>query len=109
MLFEEYHFHLYFSALQVSQAHELVNLIKENFSFPIGRIWDKPVGPHPVLTCQVSVTRGHFEAFVSWLMIHRNGIDVFIHALTDNDLKDHSDYIMWIGKSYELKLDIFRK
>lgn len=108
MKFEAYHFHLYFNAAQATQANELVNLIRENFSFGIGRVWDKPVGPHPVLTCQVTVSSIHFEEFVSWLMIHRKGIDIFIHALTGDDLLDHTDYTMWLGKSYELKLDIFR-
>jgi aromatic ring-cleaving dioxygenase len=32
---------------------------------------------------------------------------VFIHPEGENDLLDHRDHIMWIGKSYELKLDIF--
>ena len=30
-------------------------------------------------------------------MLHRDGLDVLIHPLTDNSLDDHSRYAMWLG------------
>jgi aromatic ring-cleaving dioxygenase len=107
MNFQIYHFHLYFSHEQIPLATKLAHELGEHFALAVGRVWDRPVGPHPVNSCQISVPRAKFEEVVVWLMANRQGLDVFIHPEGENDLLDHRDHIMWIGKSYELKLDIF--
>lgn len=81
----------------------------KEFSFlEIGRIWQKPIGPHPVCSCQVTVPAGSFEQIACWFMRNRGPLDVFVHALSGDDLKDHTDYTMWIGKEYHLHLEMFK-
>lgn len=109
MNFQIYHFHLYFNHEQIPLASKLAQELGERFGLPVGRVWDRPVGPHLVNSCQISVPRAKFEEVVSWLMLNRQGLDVFIHPEGENDLLDHRDHIMWLGKSYDLKLDIFSK
>jgi len=41
---------------------------------------------------------------VSWLTLNRGSIDVFVHPNTDDELADHRDRGIWIGKAYPLDL-----
>ena len=107
MNIENYHAHLYFNEEQIDTVHKLLEKVKESYNYEIGRLWGSPVGPHPIGSCQILVPTEAFGEFFSWLMFNRDGLDVFIHANTGDDLKDHTEYVMWLGKSYELKLDIF--
>ena len=40
---------------------------------------------------------------------NRNGFDLFIHPISGDDIADHKDNIMWIGKSYKLNTEFFNK
>ena len=42
-------------------------------------------------------------------MLHRDGLDVLIHPLTDNSVDNHSRYAMWLGLPVPLKLDTLRE
>ena len=74
----------------------------------VGGFRDEPVGPHPVANVQVIFTPEQFQPVVEWLMLHRDGLDVLIHPLTDNSVADHSRYALWLGSPVPLKLDTLR-
>jgi len=103
-----FHFHLYYEFKELEKARELTEKISKNFEVPIGKLWDRPVGPHPIGSCQVSVPVELFQELITWLLVHREGIDFFIHPVTGDDLIDHRDCAIWLGKSYPLDLTIFR-
>ena len=46
---------------------------------------------------------------ISWLTLNHGDLTVFIHPNTGQDLEDHRDRAVWIGKSVPLMLDIFTK
>ena len=75
----------------------------------IGRFHEKPVGPHPMWSYQILFPMPLFPDVAGWLALNRDGLDVFLHPNTGNDLADHRDHAMWIGRSYELDLSIFKK
>ncbi|MCF8059010.1 MAG: DOPA 4,5-dioxygenase family protein [Bacteriovoracaceae bacterium] len=104
-----YHAHIYFNPEDMTDVHKLITKISDKFPFEIGRVWDKPIGPHPVGSCQITVTKEKFGSFIPWLMQEREGFDFFVHANTGNDLLDHTHHVMWLGKSYPLNLDLFKK
>ena len=106
--FSAYHAHLYFPLGNTNDVESLVNKIKSNFNLNIGRIIDKPIGPHPIGSCQVTVPQELFSDFIPWLSKERGELDVFIHALSGDDLADHTQYIMWLGNSHQLNLDMFK-
>lgn len=109
MNIEKYHFHLYYELENIGLATEVRNRLSEVFDVEIGRLWDRPVGPHPIGSCQVTVPVNMFEKVSAWFLINRNGIDLFIHPITGDNLADHKDFIMWIGKSYQLNIEFFTK
>ncbi|MGK0367437.1 MAG: aromatic ring-cleaving dioxygenase [Thermoproteota archaeon] len=91
----------------MEKAEKLKAKFESSFDFKIGRVWDKPVGPHPIGSCQVTVPVGEFEKTLIWVLENRGGIDFFIHPVTGNDLEDHTTSSIWVGKSYTVKSEMF--
>lgn len=106
---ENYHAHIYFNPHQLSLAENLVEDIKTNFELEVGRIWNKPVGPHPIGSCQIKFSNQHMSTLIPFLMEHRGELDIFIHGNTDDDLIDHTQYIGWLGNSHKLNIEMFQK
>lgn len=102
-----YHAHVYFDATTAEQARALCDTIKETFDLPVGRFHEKLVGPHPRWSCQIIFGRRDFDTFIPWLEANRNGLTIFVHGQTGDDLKDHTDYAYWLGESLDLHLEIF--
>ena len=105
---KNWHAHLYFPTQKSSLVKPLTEKISKEFGYPVGTIWDKPVGPHPIGSCQITVPAGELDRFIPWLMVNRGEWDVFLHPNTGNDLEDHQNYALWLGRSYELNLGIFK-
>jgi DOPA 4,5-dioxygenase len=103
----DYHAHVYFDADSVAQAVDLCTRARDRFGVTMGRVHEKCVGPHPMWSCQLAVGGDVFAEVLSWLALNRNGLIVFAHLNTGNDLKDHTDHVIWLGQSVELKLSVF--
>lgn len=111
MNIKNYHFHLYYSLeeAQISKATIILNkLAQEKPGIPIGRIWEKPVGPHPIGSCQVTVEREKFSEMMEWFLANRQELSLFIHPNTGDDLIDHTVHTIWLGNEFSLNTDMFR-
>jgi DOPA 4,5-dioxygenase len=104
---KSYHAHVYFDEATLVFAIRLCHDAGEKFSLPVGRVHERNVGPHPMWSCQISFGKQHFDELIPWLDKNRQGLTVFVHGVTGDDLKDHTDYAYWLGDSVELKLTIF--
>ena len=104
-----YHAHVYFDEDSFDFAESLCHQISTRFELKVGRVHRKPVGPHPMWSCQITFASKHFDDFISWLDEHRNGLSVLVHALTGDDFKDHTEYAYWLGNKLELNLSMFIK
>jgi DOPA 4,5-dioxygenase len=105
-----YHAHIYYDPARTRPtAQRLCDVIGQQFQVQFGGLRDEPVGPHPVANAQVIFAPEQFQPVVEWLMMHRDGLDVLIHPLTDNSFDDHSRYAMWLGSPVPLKLDTLRR
>ena len=94
-----YHAHIYFDAASRDNAQRLVEEAGKTFKVTVGRMHDRPVGPHPRGSCQLAFAPDQFAELIPWLLVHRNGLTVFAHAETGNALKDHTDHVLWLGPS----------
>ncbi|MCZ2721403.1 DOPA 4,5-dioxygenase family protein [Marinomonas sp. 15G1-11] len=104
-----YHAHLYFHDMESMEAAVLIaDAAQAAFPIKVGRFHQRPVGPHPVWSCQLSFAASTFGDFIPWLMMNRGNTDVFLHPLTGDDYLDHTQGASWLGHSYPLKLDMFR-
>ena len=99
-----YHAHVYLDAATRQQAVQLGHELDRRFPVSIGRIHDRPIGPHPKPMFQVLVAPADFERVISWLMQNRQGLDVLVHPDTGDDLADHRDSALWLGNVLSLDL-----
>ena len=106
-VYEKYHAHVYYDETSSEFAKNLCEEIGDRFGLPVGRFHDKPVGPHPRWSCQISFESKDFDSLIPWLDQARNELTVLVHGLSGNDLLDHTEHAYWLGEELELKLDIF--
>ena len=99
-----YHAHVYFDAATREAAGRLCQAAGRAFPLTVGRMHDKPVGPHPRGSCQLAFAPELFAQVIPWLIENRNGLTVFAHAETGDDLKDHTEHVLWLGPSETLDL-----
>jgi aromatic ring-cleaving dioxygenase len=105
-----YHAHIYYDPARTRlTAERLCAVIGQKFQVQFGGFRDEPTGPHPVANVQVIFPPEQFQPVVEWLMLHREGLDVLIHPLTDDSVADHSRYAVWLGSPVPLKLDTLRR
>ena len=103
-----YHAHVYYEAGSRAAAEQLAKALTDNFTVELGGFFDEPVGPHPVANLQVIFATAEFASVVPWLMLNRRGLDVLIHPLTDNSVRDHDTDCAWLGTPVPLKLHVLR-
>lgn len=102
-----FHVHVYFDADTMAQARRLCEAVRDKFGIIMGRMHDRPVGPHPMGSCQLTIPLEKFGPVMSWLTTHRNGLTIFAHAETGDALKDHTDHTIWMGQNKTLDLSVF--
>jgi aromatic ring-cleaving dioxygenase len=99
-----YHAHVYFDAQSRGQACALCEAAGRTFPVTVGRMHDRPVGPHPRGSCQLAFGSELFGEVVPWLIANRNGLTVFAHAETGDAMTDHTEHVLWLGPSEALNL-----
>ncbi len=103
-----YHAHVYFDENTVELATDICTEAKKRFGVEMGRVHRKPVGPHPMWSCQLAFEPLTFDQVVPWLALNRNGLIVFLHPETGDVIKDHTDHAIWMGDVKELELSVLR-
>lgn len=83
---------------QVTFAFELWERIRREFpELRIHKVWDRPVGPHPIAMFEVDVlTPKQFGALIPWLVIYRGSLSVLAHPNTGDDERDHTQVSLQI-------------
>ncbi|XP_031623079.1 twitchin-like isoform X2 [Contarinia nasturtii] len=131
----EYHFHTYFDVndpAQVAHAIELRNEIiancvaKKIIAIPLHYHYDpdnpvlehnndttglnmQPIGPHPIGSFETWVPVEYFAKLYGWFLLKRSRLTIFIHPLTKQELVDHTDRKVFMGKTYTLKTNTLRE
>jgi aromatic ring-cleaving dioxygenase len=105
----DFHAHIYFDADQLDRAQRLAEAAHERFGVPVGRFHVHPVGPHPRGSCQLTVQPEQFGDFAQWMALNRDGLTIFAHTSTGEDLADHKDHAIWFGASETLDLSMFNE
>ena len=101
---KDYHAHVYFDAASVEQARLLCERAAARFDLRMGRVHEKPVGPHPCWSCQLSFEPAIFGELIPWLALNRDGLTVFIHPNTGDEVADHLEHALWMGSIESLDL-----
>lgn len=104
-----YHAHVYYDTDSRATAEQLAAALTDKFAVEFGGFFDEPVGPHPVANMAVQFTPEQFAWVVPWLMLNRRGLNVLIHPLSENSVRDHETDGAWLGKPVPLKLHGMRR
>ncbi|KAF7563730.1 hypothetical protein G7046_g383 [Stylonectria norvegica] len=118
-----YDVHIYYlqsNAEQTKYASELWQRIRREFpELRIYRVWDRPIGPHPIAMFEVNLhTPAQFGAFISWLAIWRGPLSALIHPNTipeegthphASEKRDHLERAIWMGERLPLDLSLFNR
>ncbi len=101
-----YHAHVYYDEQTKPIAARVRERIEERFEVRMGRWHDRPIGPHPRWSYQVAFEPALFAEIVPWLMLNRQGLTVFLHPETGEQVPDHRDHPIWFGESLEVDLSV---
>lgn len=103
-----WHAHVYFDAQTLEQARTLCEAAAVRFpGLKMGRVHEKPVGPHPDWSCQLAFGPELISDVLPWLALNRKGLVVFLHPDTGDDLLDHTEHAIWMGAMRSLDLSVF--
>lgn len=105
--FERYHAHIYFDEASASSARELCVATWQNCHIGLGRFHERPIGPHPVWSCQLTFDKDEFDRLIPWLDLHRGDLNILVHPLSGDDLADHTTLATWLGDEIELTTSMF--
>jgi DOPA 4,5-dioxygenase len=105
-IIRDFHAHIYFDADQLDRARRVAEAAHSRFGVPVGRFHTDPVGPHPRGSCQLMVRPEQFGDFAQWIVLNRDGLTIFAHTSTGDDLADHKEHVIWFGPSETLDLSI---
>ena len=105
--YDRYHAHVYFDETSVEKASTLCAEAGDLFGVAVGRVHQKLVGPHPCWSCQLAFDKTQFDKLIPWLESNREGLTILVHALTGNDLADHTEHAAWLGDAVPLDLSVF--
>lgn len=70
----------------------------------VGRMADRPVGPHPIPQFEIHFTARDRDAIAA--TIERSGLRALVHPLTTDDLADHTTLATWIGQPLDLDVSV---
>lgn len=104
-----FHAHVYFDPETRATALVVRDGLAERFDVELGRIHNKPLGPHPKSMYQVKFAPEEFGKLVPWLMLNHAGLDVLVHPETGNDVADHTDQALWLGQKLDLNIEFLRR
>ena len=101
-----YHAHVYYDTNSRAIAEQLTKAITDKFAVELGGFFDEPTDPHPLPNLQIIFSTAEFASVVPWLMLNRQGLNVLIHPLSDDSVRDHDTDCAWLGTPVPLKLHV---
>ena len=107
---ESWHAHVYFDAQSRDAAWAFREVVAAHFGdrIELGRFHERPVGPHPAWSYQIAFLPAQLPEVVAWLALNHGALDVFMHPNTGEELRDHRDSALWLGRSHTLNLAALR-
>jgi DOPA 4,5-dioxygenase len=104
----DYHAHVYYEAATKPAAARLREALAERFAVALGRWHDRPIGPHPRWSYQITFAPALFGEIIPWLALNRDGLTIFIHPNAGDAAADHVEHAVWMGEMLALNLDALR-
>ena len=104
---QHFHAHVYFLPADLMIAQVFAEKASLNSVFHYVKLYEKAVGPHPMAMIELHFGEQASAAAAHWIEVNHQKFSVLIHEDTGDDVKDHSEYIRWIGPSLPIDLGFF--
>jgi DOPA 4,5-dioxygenase len=100
----QYHAHVYWRNSQQKQiALDLILRLKL-MGCDVGRVHDKPIGPHTLPMYQVTYDSAIQERVEQFLDQNRQDLSILLHESINDDVRDHTEGARWLGQPLLLDL-----
>ncbi len=104
-----YHIHIYYTEAEGPEvARALRDALAMRFEVELGMWRETAGGPHPAPMFQVNFATRRFAEIVPWLMLNRGRLDVLVHPETGDDVADHGDFALWLGRVLPIDFEAVR-
>jgi len=104
-----WHAHVYYDAESRAKAERIREAVAARFpGVTIGRMHDRPIGPHPMGSWLFTFMPEALGAVMPWLLLNRDGCIVFLHPETGDALADHTTHAVWFGPAQILDLKVLK-
>ena len=103
-----YHAHIYWKNTEEREKAMSVRTYLHDNGCALGRVWNIPIGPHPLPMYQVMYNSDNQSCIESYLT--DTGLNILLHEdIGTNHVRDHTEGARWIGPAQELDLDFLRQ
>ncbi len=99
-----YHVHIYYNDDTWPIVEKVRDTLAAGFPVRVGKNVGI-AGPHPVPQVQIIFKKEAFQEVVPWLMLNREGLDILVHPLSDDEYEDHTANALWLGTPVALKIE----
>ena len=98
-----YHAHIYWSTPEQRNIAVSLREPLDKHECGLGRVWDQPIGPHPLPMYQVNYCDTIKQPVEE--LLSSSGLTILLHEDTGDDLRDHTEGTRWLGETLQLDLD----
>lgn len=103
-----YHAHVYWQNNKERDIALSLHFQLKEYECKIGRVWDQPIGPHPLPMYQVNYNSSNQNLVESYLQ--SQPLTILLHEDIGIDhVRDHTEGARWIGEQLELDLNFLRQ
>jgi aromatic ring-cleaving dioxygenase len=81
--------------------------MRDKFGVTVGRVHERPVGPHPDWSCQLAFGPEKLWDVVGWLALNRGGL-VPVDPETGDAVKDHTEHAIWLAAIRPLDVSVLQ-
>ncbi len=104
-----WHCHIYFMPEQRDVAVRLNDGIQDRLPIWDYRWLDKSNVLHPLPMFRFQFRREDLAEFLEYITLNREDLSILVHAITGDDVVDHSENVMWVGPPLKLDIDKLRE
>ncbi len=102
-----YHSHIYFKSKDLEPAFIVFEQAQMSGLFQFSKFHEKAIGPHPLGMIELHFNELSYAEVLGWVQSHRGDLSALIHHDTGDDLKDHTEGILWLGANLPLDFSFF--
>lgn len=100
-----WHCHIYFAPERRDHAVFLNDGIQDRFPIWDYRWLDKSNVLHPQPMFRFQFRREDLADFLEYITLNRKDLSILVHAITGDDVIDHTENVMWMGEPLTLDID----